>query len=558
MTRLTRYLANVFTLGIPLLFAVSTFSCHQRYPINKKVIRNSEKLIDLSFTKKEIDTMMNFVNRNMISIQEVRKVDLETYEEPAFQFDPRPLNFSHPTTQYRIYWPTPKSELVPNPVSEVVFWPLWKQAYLLRTQQITSTKLTQLYLDRINKIDHQLKAVITVTDSLALQQAQQADLEIAAGNYRGLLHGIPYGVKDLVAVSGYPTTWGSRAYEDQHLDHNAHIIDVLTAAGGVLVAKLSSGSLARGDVWFGGKTKNPWDLKQGSSGSSAGSAAATSAGLVSYAIGTETWGSITSPSSRCGVTGLRPTYGRVSRDGIMPLAWTLDKVGPISRTALDCAIVFDIIRSVKENANGDIPFNFNPELNLRKISLGYIPAEITADSTSASTNLQKGLAVLRALGIRQDSVRLPDDLDYDRVMHLIIRAEAGAVFDNLIRSNRDDLLVEQHHFSRANSLRGSRFIPAVEYLQAMRHRQKLIELMNQLFQSVDVIFISSASKASAIGNLTGHPVISIPNGFDDNGRPTSFGLLGRLYDEATILAIGHAYQNQTTWDEQIPPNFAIE
>jgi Asp-tRNA(Asn)/Glu-tRNA(Gln) amidotransferase A subunit family amidase len=322
------------------------------------------------------------------------------------------------------------------------------------------------------------------------------------------------------------------------------------------VAKLVSGSLARGDVWFGGKTKNPWDLTQGASGSSAGSGSATSAGLVAFALGTETLGSITSPATRNGVTGLRPTYGRVSRYGVMSLSWSMDKVGPLCRSAEDCEIVFNAIygKDSKDPTTSNAPFNMSNKAP-SQLRVAYLKKDIDSDSTTNGNNMRETLSVFKTMGIEPTAIEMPEDYPYN-VFDIILRAEAGAFFDNLVRSGDVDSMVEQTRGSRANSLRQSRFIPAVEYLQANRVRRQLIEEVNALFSQYDIIIAQTFRGSQLLTtNLTGHPVISVPNGFDQRNRPTSFTLIGNLYDEGAILNLAKAYQQATAFDEKHPPLF---
>ena len=380
---------------------------------------------------------------------------------------------------------------------------------------------------------------------------QRADAEIAAGKYRGPLHGIPYGAKDLLATKSYKTTWGSVPYKDQVIDMDATVIQRLEAAGAVLVAKLTMGELAWGDVWFGGKTKNPWNLEQGSSGSSAGSASATSAGLVAFSIGTETWGSIVSPSTRCGVTGLRPTYGRVSRNGAMALSWSMDKIGPICRTVEDCALVFNVIYGPDgiDQTLVDLPFNYNPTVKPSELRIGYLQKTFEQDTTNRVNN-DAVLAKLRELGANLIPIELPkypiNDLSF------ILSAEAAAAFDDLTRSGRDDLMVRQIKNAWPNVFRTSRFIPAMEYIQANRVRYQVIQEMAKLMSKVDVYVAPSFSDNLLLTNLTGHPCVVVPNGFDKKGSPTSISFMGDLYDEVTVLAVAKAYQDATKFHRQHP------
>ncbi|RMI25838.1 MAG: amidase, partial [Calditrichaeota bacterium] len=372
----------------------------------------------------------------------------------------------------------------------------------------------------------------------------RADAEIAAGKYRGPLHGIPYGAKDLLAVKGYPTTWGAAPYKDQFIDKNATVIKRLEEAGAVLVAKLTMGALAWGDVWFGGKTRNPWNLEQGSSGSSAGSASATAAGLVAFAIGTETWGSIVSPSTRCGTTGLRPTYGRVSRNGAMALSWSMDKIGPICRSVEDCALVFNAIYGPDEEDPTlyDLPFNYDASLDIRKLRIGYLKSEFEKDTLNKPFN-DAALQQLQKMGVELIPIELPDYPVWD--ISFILDAEAAAAFDQLTRSNRDDLLVRQIKNAWPNVFRMSRFIPAVEYINANRIRTILINRMTEIFKKVDVYVTPSFGTNLLLTNLTGHPCVVVPNGFKDDGTPVSISFIGNLFGEAETLIVAKRYQDAT-------------
>ena len=373
-----------------------------------------------------------------------------------------------------------------------------------------------------------------------------------------MLHGIPYGLKDLFNVKGTKTTWGAAPYKDQTFDNDATVVKRLEEAGAVLVAKLVSGELARGDVWFGGKTKNPWDLKQGASGSSAGPGAAVSAGLVPFAIGTETLGSIIAPSARCGVTGLRPTYGRVSRSGAMTLSWSMDKIGPIGRNATDCAIVFEAIMgsdgkdlTVIDALLND-PRKINP-LNLRV----SVEKSIKKDSTFYGKQLKAYLELVKQNGLVFNETELPQKGIPYKAFDVIIRSEAGAFFDQLVLLGRDNLLAEQNRGSRANSLRQSRFIPAVEYIQANRHRHVLMNKMDSLFKNMDILIVPSdtTTRQSLITNLTGHPAMALPMGLDDKGHPMSIVLIGNLFQEDKLIAFGQWLQTITAYHLRKPKYF---
>jgi len=406
-------------------------------------------------------------------------------------------------------------------------------------------ELTKLYLDRLKRYSGVLHCTVSLTEELALRQAEKADEEIGEGKYRGPLQGIPFGVKDLLATEGYPTTWGSVPYQGQMFAEDATVVERLEDAGAVLVAKLSMGELAMDDVWFGGLTRNPWDTTKGSSGSSAGSASATAAGLVGFAIGTETWGSIVSPSTVCGTTGLRPTYGRVSRKGAMALSWSMDKIGPICRTVEDCAIVFDAIYGPdgEDQTVYDAPFNYAPGIALSKLRIGYLKSDFDSVRENRALN-DSVLATLRRLGAALIPIALPEFPVDD--MSIILTAEAGAAFDELTRSGEDDLLVLQGKGAWPNIFRTSRFIPAVEYIQANRLRYLLIQEMQSLMDSIDVYVAPSfEGKNLLLTNLTGHPCVVLPDGVSANGLPASICFMGKLFGEAELLAVAKQYQDAT-------------
>jgi Asp-tRNA(Asn)/Glu-tRNA(Gln) amidotransferase A subunit family amidase len=443
-------------------------------------------------------------------------------------------------------------------IEELAFLPVTELSELLRRKRVTSVELTQMYLARLKKYDPVLKCVITLTEDRALEKARAADAELSRGKYRGPLHGIPWGAKDLLAVRGYKTTWGAGPFKDQVIDADATVVQRLDAAGAVLVAKLTLGELAQGDIWFGATTKNPWKVDQGSSGSSAGPASATAAGLVGFAIGSETLGSISSPSTRCGTTGLRPTFGRVPRTGAMALSWTMDKLGPICRSVEDCALVLDAIHGPDGQDNTVIPadFHWDATLSPRKLRIGYLksafdlPLTDPADPKRTLHGTKKfddaALDVFKRLGIDLIPVDLPD-LPYD-AMRLILSAEAAASFDDLTRSDRDKLLVQQGKFDWPNSFRTSRFIPAVDYVNANRLRSVAILSWDDLMRKVDVIVTpTSAANLSQLvaTNLTGHPAVIIPNGFRDDGTPVSLTFIAGLFEEAAALAVARAYQEAT-------------
>lgn len=539
------------------LFLLAACGTHLQQPFSKRDIRAAQRVLGLGFSPAQIDTLYRYLERNLKGYKAMQKIPLDYQIPPALYFDPRPDGFVMPTETKPPDWGLPDSTSLPEHPEDLVFFSVGELSALIKNRQISSESLTRLFIARIRRYNPSLFAVVTLLEEHALQQARQADAEIAAGRYRGPLHGIPYAIKDLFALAGYPTTWGATPYKDQVFDHTASVIARLDTAGAVLLAKVSTGALARGDVWFGGMTRNPWDTLQGASGSSAGSAAAVSAGLCAFAVGTETLGSIVAPSARCGVTGLRPTYGRVSRTGVMTLSWTMDKVGPIGRNALDCALVLDAIRGQdgKDRTVQEAPFSFQAKQNAASLRVAYLKTAFDKDSTQAGNNNRAALQVFRELGIPLAEESLPDSFPYS-AFDIILRAESGAFFDDLIRSGQVDRLEEQHEGSRANSLRQARFIPAPEYLQANRHRKQLQEAMNQLMQHYDVLIVPpTGSEQNLLSNLTGHPALALPTGLDQRGRPSSITLLGNLYDEATILELGHAFQQKTAFETLHPPLF---
>lgn len=549
---------NKVTLFALLVISLFWISCStHKNSFTKRDVKKSEKLIGLKFPDRAIDTLYPYLKRNRSGFDSLRKYSLGNDVFPAVRFDPTPFDFTMPEQQNGSQWIIPDNVEIPKPYDLLAFYTIPQLASLIKNQKITSTELTTFFLERLKKYQPALQCTITITESLALEQAKKADEEIKNGKYRGILHGIPYGTKDLMSVPGYPTTWGAAPYKNQIIDETATVIQKLEDAGAILVAKLVSGALARGDVWFDGKTKNPWDTTQGASGSSAGSGSATSAGLVPFALGTETLGSITSPSTRNGVTGLRPTYGRVSRHGVMSLSWSMDKVGPLGRNAEDCAIVFEAIQGKDKNdlTTIDLPFGVDWKRDIKSLRVAYLKKDIEKDTTDSGDNLRNALKSLKDLGIEPTAVEMPKDIPY-RGFDIILRAEAGAFFDELVRSGGVDTMVEQDRQSRANSLRQSRFIPAVEYIQANRQRQVLIQKMQDLMKNYDVLISPSFGNDQLLAtNLTGHPVIAVPTGLDKKNHPTSMTFVGNLYDEESILLLAKAFQDNTSFDEMHPPGY---
>jgi Asp-tRNA(Asn)/Glu-tRNA(Gln) amidotransferase A subunit family amidase len=492
----------------------------------------------------------------------------------------------------------------PGKIEDVAFATVRDLGLLLGMRKITSVALTQMYIERLKRYDSKLHFVITLTEDRALAQAKAADAEIAAGKYRGGLHGIPWGAKDLLAVKGYPTTWGAGGFEHQSFDEDATVVQRLDAAGAVLVAKFTLGALAMGDKWFGGRTRNPWNPEQGSSGSSAGSASAVAAGCIAFAIGSETLGSISSPCTRCGDTGLRPTFGFVPRTGAMALSWTMDKLGPICRSVEDCALVLQAIHGPDGKDASVYParFRWDPNLDWRKLRIGYLksafdepkPLELKEASAGETAEEKKkrekeneerkagrarsdydrrydlaALDKLRSMGVSLVPVELPK-LPYG-AMTPLLGAEAAAAFDDLTLSGRDKLLTEQGPDDWPNEFRVARFYPAVEYIQANRARTLAIQQVSALFEQVDIIVTPTSGVQLVATNLTGHPAIILPNGLrgddaprppkldtgdDDDiggpGTPVSLTFLAAHYQDAKLAAFARAYQEATGFHKLHP------
>jgi Asp-tRNA(Asn)/Glu-tRNA(Gln) amidotransferase A subunit family amidase len=523
--------------------------------ITKEMLGDAEQVAGLEFTDEERDLMLEGLNSNLDDYERLRMVELSNEVPPALYFDPIPPGVTVDVAVRPARRSRPRIA-APSNLEDAAFWPLTSLAGLLESRQVSSLDLTQMYLDRLKKYGPKLECVITLTEQLALEQARRADDEIARGDYRGPLHGIPYGAKDLLAVGGYKTTWGAEPYKDQMIEEDATVVRRLEEAGAVLVGKLTLGALAWGDVWYGGKTRNPWNYEQGSSGSSAGSASATAAGLVGFAIGTETWGSIVSPCTICGTTGLRPTFGRVSRHGAMALSWSMDKIGPICRSVEDCALVFDAIRGPDglDLSVRDFPFYWDAELDIKKLRVGYVEsafAEEREEQEEWKRIDELALQTLESLGVELVPMPLPD-LPIG-AMSFILSAEAATAFDELTLNGRDDLMVRQIRNAWPNVFRQSRLIPAVEYLKANRVRTLAMEQMDEILSDIDVYVAPSWAGANLLlTNLTGHPCVVLPDGFREDGTPTSITFNGRLFGEAEVLALAKAYQDASGFHQRQP------
>lgn len=528
--------------------------------LSKNDIPAAARLIDLKFTQKEIDSMYPGIKENEGVFKQMHKQTLANHITPTLTHSAILPGMVFNEKQEKIDWKIPKNVVLPENRNELAWYSIPQLASLLKNKKISSTELTKFFIERIKKYGDSLQCVISIPEKIAMEQAAKADAEIAAGKYRGALHGIPYGLKDLFAVKGTKTTWGAEPYKNQVIDEDAFVYTQLKEAGAVLVAKFTLGALAMGDYWYGGRTKNPWNTRFGSSGSSAGSASATVAGLVPFAIGTETWGSIISPASTCGATGLRPTFGAISRSGAMTLSWSLDKVGPICRSAEDAAIVFNYIKGTdgKDLSAVNKPFNYKPETDIRKMKIGYAKNYFDRITDTSRTEL-KVLQAYRDMGVELIPVDFPDSTVYPfNIMDVVISAECAAAFDDFTRNDIDDLMTRQGLFDWPNTFRVSRFVPAVEYINANRHRNILMQKVNEVVNQFDVIICPTrgSGNQSAITNLTGHPVLCVPTGFDRRSNtPTSISFIGKLFGEASILTAAKYYQDKTGWDEMHPPAF---
>ena len=556
-------LATLASLGVgSTVFARAVAAQAESAPgVTTEMIRQAEWIAGLELSDDDREKMLRRLNREAKGLEKLRAVSIDNSVPPALTFHPgmptkgveQPA--SQPAAVVRDSGAGPSER--PRTDEDLAFLSLAELAELVRTRRVSSVELTRLYLDRLLRFDPVLKCVITLLEEPALEQAAHADREIAAGNYRGSLHGIP---------------WGAKPYEGRMLQEKAAVIERLEEAGAVLIAKLTLGALAMGDVWFGGKTRNPWKPDQGSSGSSAGSASATAAGLAGFTIGTETLGSIVSPCTRCGVTGLRPTFGRVSRHGAMALAWSMDKIGPIARSAEDCALVFDALHGAdqRDAATVERPFEWPPSGDWASIKVGYAEAlfaetrvadiEDPEDREQERESLafdRRTLETLhrmsREMGFELHPIRLPATYPLEGVW-TILGAEAAAAFDELTRSGDDDELTRQDPGAWPTSFRVGQLTSAVDYIRANRIRTMIMREMEGLMSSVDVYLAPSFGPNLLLTNITGHPAVVVPNGFRGaDGTPTSITFTGKLFGESTVLALAEAYQGRTEYHRRRPP-----
>ena len=545
---------KLLSLFICLITVATSFA---QDTITKQDLTTGERFLDLSFTGAEIDSMYDNVKGSIKEMHNLHHLHLGNEVPMSLWQSPKLPGMKFETKQLPVRWNIPSNVTLPKNRNELAFYSILQLASLIKNKKITSEALTNFFLDRLKKYGDTLQCVISLTPEIALQQAREADKEIARGKYRGPLHGIPYGLKDLFAVKGTKTTWGAAPYKNQVVDADAFVYTRLKDAGAVLIAKFSLGALAMGDYWYGGRTKNPWNLKFGSSGSSAGSTAATVAGLVPFAIGTETLGSIVSPSSTCGATGLRPTFGSISRSGAMTLSWSLDKAGPICRSAEDAAVVFNYLHGTdeKDGSAVNMPFNYPAKANIQQLKIGYAENYFRRNDTMGNElNVMNKVA---AMGIHAVPMQFPDSGVYTvNLVSFIIGAECAAAFDEFTRSDLDDQMTRQGRNDWPNQFRASRFIPAVDYINANRHRYILMQKVREVMDRYDVVICPTyGGHQLAITNLTGYPVLCMPTGFNKRNLPTSITLIGKLYGEATLLAVADAIQKATGWNKLHPTMF---
>ena len=512
-----------------------------RPAITPEMVQQAEWIAGVPLSDDDRKALASSLSRLQRDFQAMRAVPLDNSVAPALVFQPALAEPAPDRSRGHVQLSEDHPPRKPDREDDLAFLPVSELAGLIRRREVTSRELTELYLARLKRYDPALLCVVTLTEELALRQAEQADRELAAGRYRGPLHGIPWGAKDLIAYPPYPTTWGAPAFRQQVREEKATVARRLDDAGAVLVAKLTLGALAMGDRWFGGMTRNPWNPSQGSSGSSAGSAAATAAGLVGFSLGSETLGSIVTPSRICGTSSLRPTFGRVSRHGCMSLCWSMDKIGPLCRCIEDCALVFGAIHGADglDPAAVDRPFTWPWRGDLRSLRVGYVEG---TDPDRPRPELE----VLKDLGVKLVPIRLPNRLPVS-ALGVILTTEAAACFDDLTRAG-----VKEGLNAWPQIFQQGQFVPAVEYLRANRLRTLLMLEMRKLFEEVDLYV---GGNDLLITNLTGHPAIVLPAGFRKEGErevPFSVTFTGRLYGESELLAVGHAYQKATGWHLRRP------
>lgn len=548
-----RALGWISGLGITSLTLARALAAEaERAPLDKESIARAEWISGVTLDDQQRERLVRSVDRMHDELRQLRAVEIDADVPPCLNFAThRDAYGAPPAAEELLYKPNVKPGKLAigtypsNPV-DIAFAPISVLGAMLRSDQITSVQLTELFLARLEKHGPTLNCVVTLTPELAMRQAKQADEEMATGKDRGPLHGIPWGAKDLIAVNGYKTTWGAVPFKDQQRPQTATVANKLEQAGAVLLAKLTLGAIAMGDDWFGGRTLNPWNLEQGSSGSSAGSAAATTAGLVPFAIGSETLGSIVSPAKRCGATGLRPTFGRVSRAGCMPLAWSFDKLGPLCRSIEDCALVFAAISGTdgRDPSIVDRPFSWPPTKDIASLKVGY---------TGEDAGQRPELDTLRELGVTLTKIELPTDLPLG-ALTMMLDVESASMFYDTWKDGTEEGL-----FRWPRIWQTAAFIPAIDYVRAARIRTMLMRQMEEVMQQVDLYV---GGNDLVITNLTGHPTVVMPYRSEKTeeapGQPGAITFTGQLHGEVNLLAVAEAFQNATGDNLVRPPKFAVE
>jgi Asp-tRNA(Asn)/Glu-tRNA(Gln) amidotransferase A subunit family amidase len=529
--------------------------------ITEQMLADAAAVTGYAFSAQQLGAMLEGVNENLTRYRDLRALRIDNSVAPPLYFNPVLPGMPIDRARVGIHISQAPPVVRPRNLEEVAHWPVLHLAHLVQSRQVRSIELTEMYLDRCRRLNGSLNCVVTLTEDRARRQARDADTEIAQGRYRGPLHGIPWGAKDIIAAKGYPTTWGAAPFKARVIDEDATVVARLDAAGAVMIAKLTTGELALDDIWFGGQTMNPWDLTMGSQGSSAGPASAVAGGLVAFAIGTETGGSIVEPSGVCGVTGLRPTFGRVSRHGVMALSWSLDKVGPMCRAVEDCAIVLNAIQGPDDQdlSLHDVPFNWDAAVDVRRLRVGYLKSAFSDTRQTPRTDANDAAALdkLRSLGISLVEVALPEHTPVDPL--LVIYGEGNAALEDPVRA-QPATLVRQDRVARQNSVV---FLTASDYLNVNRLRASLMRKMADFMSSLDAYVVPFdyadytpnpiATLNTAVTNLTGQPCVIVPHGFNEKGNPTSLTFVGRVFGEAPLLALAKRYQDSTPWHSKHPP-----
>lgn len=539
-------------------------------PVTAETVRSAEAIFDVRYTDAEREMMIDGLEDWIDRTSRFRQISKPNELAPACSFDPRLLNVDYPEQDNQLVRSGREAGALPSSDIDIAFAPVWRLSQWIENRQLGSRRLTDIYLDRINRHNGQLQCFVTVTAEIARAQADEADREIAAGRYRGALHGIPYGMKDIIDIADLPATWGATPYRDRVATETAFIADRLREAGAVLLGKTTNGAIAYGDIWFDGVTKNPWNPEEGSSGSSAGSASSTSAGLVAFSIGTETLGSIVSPSNRCGTTGLRPTFGRVSRHGAMALCWSLDKIGPITRSVEDTGLVLEVLNGFDRQDPGAIDMGFAADFtrDVQGMRVGYDPTWFEQGSAADRATLDAA----RAAGVELVEIALPD-LPYD-ALFAVVEAESAAAFEELTLTDLDDDLRWQAPWAWPNTWRQARFISAIDLINVDRFRRQVMREMHTLFDGLDaMIGPNFAGAMLTITNYTGHPQLAIKSGFNDNASRAAFdvepadpealhrvpqttSLWAPLFQEGNILALGREIENRLGVADMRPPLFS--